>query len=129
MWKKIVLALILILVLSASGFLSYRYQQAKDWSFYYDPGDKFVTDIADSKRVIGADLVIRMSDSRREAYLAENNQRIRNTVVFILRAKTEAELKSRSIEATLNEEILDRLNDEFDSDEFVQVYFNEFVVH
>ena len=131
MKKTIVIIIIVILALAAGGggvFLAMQTREEKDYSFHYDPGDFFVTDIQESRRLLKTDLILYMADSREHEYYVENNHQIRNAIIFILRNKDEEELMKADIEKRLSNEIISRLNKEFDTEDFLQIYFNEFVI-
>lgn len=126
--KKAVIILMIILTVGAGGFFIWRGQVEKDHSFNYDPGDYFVTDMTNSKRLLKTDIVIHMSDVRKQEFYADNNHRIRNAILFVLRSKTEEELRTKDIESVLDQELRARLNSEFANGEFIKIYFNEFVI-
>lgn len=126
--KKVILVILAAVVLGTGTFFYLQAQTSRDKRFNYDPGDKFVTDMPNSRRMLSADMVLQMADSDREAYFESNNHRIRNTVIFVLRSKSEDDMKDKSIETTLKEEIIRRLNAEFECTDFLKVYFNEFVI-
>ena len=130
--KKIVITIIIsafALVLIGTGVFFYlQTRPEKDYSFNYDPGTFFVTDIQESRRLLKTDIIIAMADSRELEFYLENNHRIRNTILFVLRNKDEEELMKANIEQLLNKELISELNREFDTGDFIQVYFNEFVI-
>lgn len=129
--KKVKWILIILVILIVAGVATYfglLNRPEKDYRFHYDPGDFFVTDIQDSRRLLKTDVIISMADHRRNDFYIEHNHRIRNTIIFVLRNMNEEELMRNDIEAVLNLEMTRRLNREFEVKEFIQVYFNEFVI-
>ncbi|MDD2457513.1 MAG: flagellar basal body-associated FliL family protein [Eubacteriales bacterium] len=128
--KKIIPIILILLALggAAGYYFLFMQQEPVIESFTLDPGEQFVTDIADSRRLLCADIVFKLADSEKEAFYVENNHVIRNAINAILRSKTEEDLKQERIEGHLDEEILERLNSEFDTDEFLKIYFNTFVI-
>jgi len=128
--KKIIPIILIILLLggAAGYYFFFMPKEPEDTSFTLDPGEQFVTDIADSRRLLCADIVFKLADSEREAYYIANNHVIRHAINAILRSKTEEDLKQESVEGHLDAEILERLNAEFDTDEFLKIYFNTFVI-
>ncbi len=123
--KKIIPIILILLVLggAAGYYFFFMPQEPIDMSFTLDPGEQFVTDIADSRRLLCTDIVFKLADSEKEAFYVENNHVIRNAINAILRSKTEEDLKQERIEGHLDEEILERLNSEFDTDDFLKIYF------
>ncbi len=129
---KKVLVIILILVLVGGGclawFLYFKNKPHIEIPFNYDPGEYFVTDIKDSKSLLKTDIILAMADTDQQAELTANNHRIRDAIIFVLRDKTEAELKSPDVRETVEKQIIGLLNQNFDTDNFLDLYFNEFVI-
>ncbi|NLN45785.1 MAG: hypothetical protein GX153_04350 [Clostridiaceae bacterium] len=128
--KKIILTVLIVLLVAAGGlaFFLLSGNKEKDRSFNYDPGEYFVTDIADSERLLKADIIIRMSDKRKEKFYSENNHRIRSVVIRAIRGRSENELKGSGAQGNVSDDIIRMLNTEFESDEFLQIFYNEFVI-
>jgi flagellar FliL protein len=132
-FKKIII-IVLVVALIAGGAAYYLLTKDKvvDKSFNYDPGEYFVTDIQGSGSLLKTDVVLRMHNSDYTEILTENNHRIRDKIIFILRSKNEEELKNADIQKKLSQEILEKLNEEFseefENDQFLGIYFNEFVI-
>lgn len=133
MLKKIII-LVLVVVLIAGGVAYYLLTKDKvvDKSFNYDPGEYFVTDIQGSSSLLKTDIMLHMHDSDNLEKITENNHRIRNTVIFILRTKTEEELKDVAMQPALSKELITALNkefkDDYEAEQFLGIYFNEFVI-
>ena len=133
MFKKIII-IVLVVALIAAGVAYYLFTKDKvvDKSFNYDPGEYFVTDIQGSGSLLKTDIILHMHDSDNMEKLTENNHRIRSTIIFILRTKNEEELKGAKIEQSLRKEMLSALNkefaDDFEVEQFLVIYFNEFVI-
>ena len=133
MFKKIII-IVLVVALIAAGGAYYLLTKDKvvDKSFNYDPGEYFVTDIQGSGSLLKTDIILHMHDSDNLEKLTENNHRIRSTIIFILRTKNEEELKGAKIEQSLRKEMLSALNkefaDDFEVEQFLGIYFNEFVI-
>ncbi len=127
--KKIILIIVAVLVVSLGGFLFMMSgKKEKDRSFSYDPGEYFVTDIHTSTRLLKADFMIEMADIRKKEYYVENNHRIRDVVIRTIRGKTETELQSSDIQDSISDAIVAGLNTEFETTDFIKIYFNEFVI-
>ena len=133
MFKKIII-IVLVVALIAGGAAYYLLTKDKvvDKSFNYDPGEYFVTDIQGSGSLLKTDVMLRMHNSDYTEILTENNHRIRDKIIFILRSKNEEELKNADIQKKLSQEILKELNEEFteefENNQFLGIYFNEFVI-
>ena len=130
MKKIIIIGIIVIAVAIGAYFLLFSGEKEPDIS-YYTPGDYFVTNIKDSTRLLQSTIVLELAtfdpDGTNE-YLTENNQIIRDTIVFILRDKTEEELRSTGIEDTLRQEIVTALQKKMGLDYIQTLYFNDYVI-
>lgn len=127
--KKIII--IVIIALALGGGAAWYFLKPKpvvDLSFNYDPGEYFVTDIKNSKRLLKTDIIIHALDKSLEVEWTENNHVIRDIVIFTLREKTEEQLQSPTIQKDLNDELILKLRAEFETEAFEKLYFNEFVI-
>jgi flagellar basal body-associated protein FliL len=98
---------------------------------FYSPGETFVTNIKDSVRLLKTSVVLEISTTETEKvteYLTENNQVIRDIIVFTLREKTEDELRSMGVEEGLREELKKSISEKMNIDYIQKVYFNDFVI-
>ncbi len=128
MLKKIIIISIAVSILIGAGVFFLLTRAPKLNEFYYDPGTYFVTDISDSRRLLKSDIIIYCSGEKKSNELTEENHRIRDIIIFSLREKTESELQAQDIKELLNEEIIQKLNDAFQTEGFIKIYFNEFVI-
>lgn len=98
----------------------------------YSPGDFFVTNVRDSNALFKTSVVLEVNksadDKKFQQFLADNNHIIRDVIVFTLRSKTEAELRSDDIRDTLARELVQALNSELGIDNIKAVYFNDYVI-
>ncbi len=130
--KKVIT--IIVLVLIAAGALTYFLFLAPPpevQTSYFVPGDYFVTNIKDSTRLLKVTIVIELSTTNpdeTQEYLTERSHIIRDNIVFLLRSKTEEDLRSNDIQKTLREEIVDRLKTELKLDYINTIYFNDYVI-
>lgn len=128
--KKIIAIVLIILAAGAGGFFAWQNMNRPKpvVPFTHDPGDYFVTDIRESSQLLKTDIMILMKDEAKKTEIEENNHRIRNVIIFILRNKTVEDLRTAGIELKLNQEITKKLCAEFKNEDFLQIYFNEFVI-
>lgn len=131
--KKIIIIIGVIVIAVAAGayFLFSSSGEKEPDISYYTPGEYFVTNIKDSTRLLQATVVLELATYDSEGtdeYLTENNQIIRDTILFILREKTENELRSTGIEDTLRQEIVAALHKEMGLDYIQTIYFNDYVI-
>ena len=126
--KKIILIILVVVVVGIGGALFFLTGDKAPTPFNHDPGDYFVTDMADSIRLLKIDMVITMADDKKQEFYTENNHRIRNVVIQSIRGKTESYLRTAEAQATLSEAILTALRLEFETEDFLKIYYNEFVI-
>ena len=121
--KKCIIILISVLVLSLFTGCG---EKAK--SFEYDPGEPFVTDVFKSTRLLKVDITIEVTDEKLVELLTANTAKVRDTIVFILRSKTEEELKGLAPNDGLKTEIIDKLKEKFDTSSISEIYVSDLVI-
>ena len=130
--KKILIIVIVVMILmGVAGYLLFLMPPPPVETIYYVPGDYFVTNIADSTRLLKTTIVLELSTAEADKvteYLTENNHILRDIIVFTLRSKTEDELRSNGIEETLRTEIVNNLESKMGLDYIVTIYFNDYVI-
>ncbi len=128
MKKKIIIIVVLILGAAAAGVWYFTKPPEAPKTIFYSPGDSFVTNIKDSKSMLKTTIVLALNQEGMEEHLKENNDVIRDVIVFTLRKKTEEELRSPNIENELREEIVTNLKKTLDAKYITSIYFNEYIV-
>lgn len=130
--KKILIIIGVVLVVAgAAAYFLFLAPPPEPETMYYVPGDYFVTNISDSTRLLKSTIVIEISTTDTKGvneYLTENNHIIRDIIVFTLRSKPEAELRSNGIEDTLRTEIVENLKEKMGLDYITTIYFNDYVI-
>ncbi len=131
MKKAIIIIILVLAVAGAAVYFLFLTPPPEPETFFYTPGDYFVTNIKDSKALIKVTIVLELSTTDEESareYLTENNHIIRDVIVFTLRSKTEDELRSQGIEDTLRKEIAKNLESKMGLDYIGTIYFNDYVI-
>ena len=128
--KKIIIIVVAVLALGIGAFVFFtQSSQPKALvPFTHDPGDYFITDIKGSNQLLKADIMIYVADDSIKLEIEEKNHIIRNDIIFILRSMTAEQLKAEGIQDQLSASITARLNQEFENEDFLKIYFNEFVI-
>lgn len=130
--KKILIIIgVALVVAGAAVYFLFLAPPPEPETMYYVPGDYFVTNISDSTRLLKATIVLEISTTDTKGvneYLTENNHIIRDIIVFTLRSKTEAELRSNGIEDALRTEIVGNLKAKMGLDYITTIYFNDYVI-
>ena len=136
MKKGIVIIVIVIVAVLAGGaatfFLFSPKPPEEPKKATYELGDSFITNVKDSKALLKVTIVLEYNAGgeaeKKLAFLEESKPVMRNTVVFALREKTEAELRANDVEQKLKEELVAKLKEKLGIDYINTVYFNDFVL-
>ncbi|MFA5675354.1 MAG: flagellar basal body-associated FliL family protein [Christensenellales bacterium] len=130
--KKVITIIVFVLIVAgAAAYFLFLAPPPEPKTSFFVPGDHFVTNIKDSTRLLKVTIVIELSTLNPEetkSYLTERSHIIRDVIVFLLRSKTEEELRSNEIQNTLRGEIVDRLKSELKLDYIKTIYFNDYVI-
>ena len=130
---KIIIVAVVVLVAGVSAYMflfsPQQPAEAQEKPLYtYVPGEYFVTNVKDSSRLFKATIVLSVDDPDKTQYMTDNNQIIRDIIIFTMREKTENELRSMGIQDELRAEIVKNLKAKLDMEYLVTVYFNDFVL-
>ena len=130
--KKILIIVVVIVVVGAAAayFLLFNNDTEKpEVRVEYSPGEFFTTNVSDSIRILKTALVLVVNSDKLDEQLAEENARIRDTIIFILRDLSEDEIRdNEGTQDALREKIITALNERLGIDNFVEVLFNDFVM-
>ena len=128
MLKKIIIIVIIAAIVVGAGIWFLTRTPAEFTPSYYIPGDYFVTNIQDSHSLLKTTIVLALARGDREEFLAEHNHIMRDVIIFVLRDKTEEELRSPDIQDKLREEITAKLSEKLGIDYITTIYFNDFIL-
>ncbi len=131
MKKILIIVIVAVILAGAAVYLLFLMPPPAAETVYYVPGDYFVTNIADSTRLLKTTIVLELKTAEADKvkeYLTENNHIIRDIIVFALRSKTEDELRSNEIEKTLRDELVNSLESKMGLDYIETIYFNDYVI-
>jgi len=131
MKKILIIVLVVLIAGGAAAYALFLVPPPAAETVFYVPGDYFVTNIADSTRLLKTTIVIELSTTepdKKVEYLTENNHILRDIIVFTLRSKKEDELRSNDIEKTLRDEIVNNLESKMGLDYIKTIYFNDYVI-
>lgn len=130
--KKMILIIIIAVVLVGAAAAFFLLMPKEEKTFYYSPGEAFVTNVLDSDRLVKATITFAISQDASDD-LGERNSEIRDYVVYVLRNQSEDQFKDPEMQNNVAAQILDGLNMLFpvEADErpmFLDVHFNDFVM-
>lgn len=128
--KKILPVVIIAVVLTAAAAVYFFFLRGEPEIKYttYSPGEFFVTNVKDSKKLLKTGIVMVLDTDTLEAKLTENNALIRDSIIFILRSLTDDVLAKADAQNTIRILIKDDLNQKLKIENIVDIYFNDFVV-
>lgn len=117
MKKKIMISVILLAVLVLSACSS---APSTPPPLSYKPGEYIITNIYGSARLMKLTPVLVFENVPEDAqkpiteYLTLQEPVIRDTIIFVLRAMNEAELREPGVEAVVRDRIMEKLNERLD---------------
>ena len=132
--KKVIVAVLVLIIVAGVGLGLYFFvfnvdSEKPEVRVEYSPGDFFTTNVYGSTRLLKSTIILMVNDEKLIETLAEDNARIRDTIIFILRDLTEDEIKAQETQQKeLRDRIIEELNDRLGIDNFVEVLFNDFVM-
>ena len=96
--------------------------------YTYDPGDAFITSVADSKSLFKTDITIELSNKESVDFLTKNNYKVRDIIINILRNETLDDIEAADSQDTIKKKIVKALKNDLSVNGIDNIYFNEFVV-
>lgn len=129
--NKVLVAIVIVLstVLVVGGIFTYTLiAKQNNPTTSYDPGDEFITNLNDNRSLIKVQLVLEVTNKKMVKELEKENHIVRDAVITVLRKKSPSEINQDDGIEILKEDIINHLNHVFESDEFINVYFEEIVV-
>jgi flagellar FliL protein len=141
--KKVLILLIVIILIGGGAAVYFLFLSGSDAvepeiRTPYIPGEYFVTNVRRSgpddytTALVKVSVVLEVDkkpgDTEFFAFLDERQYIIRNAIVFILRDKTEEELRANDVQQVLTDEIISTLNQTLGIDNIKDVYFTDYVV-
>jgi len=126
----IVILVILIVFIIVSGIVIYNLfikEHTEPPTVSYDPGNEFVTNLKGNNGYVKADIIIEMKDNKQIKYMQNNNFKIRDSIISVLRTKTKEDMNKESIVSELKKDLISKLKEDLGL-EVVNIYFEELVV-
>ena len=130
--KSLMIVIPLVIALVAGGGWYYFLREKPIVYTEYTPGEHFVSNIKDSRRLIKVSVVLKF-DTDNKKFLEErvyaNSVLIRETIIFILRELDEDTINNvPGFHVDLCERIRNTLNDMLNTNHIVAVNLNDFVM-
>ena len=97
----------------------------------YSPGDYFTTNVVTNNnqlKLLKAAIVLVYNDETVGDTLKNENARIRDTIIFILRDLTDEEILAKGTQDMLRENIISSVNERLGITSIVEVLFTDFVM-
>lgn len=126
----IIIILLVIVVAFGSAFLYFNYTSKPTKTVYYNysPGDEFVTNLKGDDKFVKAGVELEVYDKNVLNELKDQNSKIRNLILQILRNKAPQDLEGSEGQIKLQNEIKGEINKILGADKITNVYFDDFIV-
>ncbi|MDI3477048.1 MAG: flagellar protein FliL [Thermoanaerobacterium sp.] len=131
MKNNIIIIILLVIIIAFGGaffYFNYNSKPAKIVYYNYSPGDEFVTNLKDDDKFIKAGVELEVYDKNVLNELKDQNPKIRDAILQILRNKTAQDLEGSAGQAKLQNEIKNEINKILGADKITNVYFDDFIV-
>lgn len=126
MKKKVTLLVVTVLLTAMlAGCAS---SAPEEYIEYVTPGDYLVTNVSDSNRLIKLAPVLAINQEGLTDQLKEDQHKIRDVIIGVIRTKTEEQLRSAGVMDELRVQVREALVDQLGMDYLVAVYFSDFVI-
>lgn len=129
--KTFILILLVIILSFGAAFLYFNNFMAKpkDIKYYnYSPGNEFVTNLKDDNKFVKAVIELQVNDKNTLKDLQDQNAKIRDLIIQILRSKTPNDVDGPQGQLKLQNDIKNEINKAIGPGKVINVYFDEFIV-
>ncbi len=128
MVKKLIIIGVAVLLVAGAVYWFFFKPPAPPTPSFYVPGDYFITNVKDSQKLLKTTIVLALERDDMEEFLIKHTHVIRDVIVFVLRDKTEEELRATDIQDALRREITNQLENSLAIDYITTIYFNDFIL-
>ena len=135
--KKLLPVIVVVLLVAVGGvwfFVIRDPGEPPEVRIEHLPGDVFTVNVAPdmegnpSNRLLMAGVVLVVNSESAAELLIEENNRVRDTIITVLREHDEMSLRQRGRLESLRDRIAYEINARLEMDNVVEVMFNEFVM-
>ncbi|NLT57783.1 MAG: flagellar basal body-associated FliL family protein [Clostridiales bacterium] len=127
----LVILVVLLLCAAAGAYWFYSNREVPETFFDYSPGDYFVTNVKDSKRLFKVSVVLRLTtddDKVIAEVFTRNNALIRDIIIFTLREMNEGALVDINMHNLVREQLRLKIGEALGTDLIGKVLFNDYVM-
>lgn len=130
--KKIIFIAIAVIAVGVAAYFLFFNNKAEAEPevilYNYAIEDAFITNVKNSQKLFKTSIILVVNQKEMDAQLDENIYAIRDTILMILRDLTVEDISSDDIQSRLRVDISTALNKVLKIDNFVSVYFGDFVM-
>jgi len=135
--KNILLVIVIILLIIITFGLTVLFMQnnAGQETYKIDKNikmysfeDPFVSNVKDSNKILKLVVRLELSNSKIEEIAIARTPQLRHEINLLLRGKTEEDLKGSEGQSNLQKEILDVTRKLLNTEQVLNVYFDEFII-
>ena len=127
--KKILIIILVVVAIIGAALYIFVFKGEPPIKYtFYSPGEYFVTNVNNSNRLFKISVVLVLDTEELQDQLTEQNSRIRDRIISILRGMDEITLKSLDTEDLLKKQIKDAINQALETEHIVEILFNDYVI-
>lgn len=129
--KTFILILLAIVLSFSTAFLYFNnfMSKPKEVIYYnYSPGKEFITNLKGDSKFVKAVIELQIYDKNTLKILQDQNAKIRDLIIQILRSKTPDDVDGPQGQLKLQNDIKNEINKVVGSGKVVNVYFDDFIV-
>jgi len=130
--KTIIIVVVAVVISFGAAFMFFNSTSSnkpKELTYYnYSPGSEFITNLKGDGKFVKASVELQFYDKNVQKVLEEQNPKIRDLIIQILRSKTEKDVEGPEGQLKLQNDIKNAINKIIGEGKVVNVYFDEFIV-
>lgn len=94
----------------------------------YSPSEHIITNINGTNKYLRTKITFELRSERCKAYFEKNVYKLRDTIISILRRKSESELTAPDAQQQLKADMKEEFQAIIDMSDFIDVYFDEYII-
>lgn len=134
--KKIIIAIVAVLLIFVVGFVSSQFlgvnlpfinNEEEIVEYNFPINGTIITNIKNSSSYVKCDLVLTMTSEEEFNSMKDNSYKIKHAIIEVLRSMEEKDYYQDDLQNTLGEKIITKLNESFGYENIEKVFFNQLI--
>jgi flagellar basal body-associated protein FliL len=133
--RKIIIAVIVVLLVFVLGFVSTQFLDVKlpfadngEIEEYKFPIDgTIITNIKNSRSYVKCDIVLTITNEDEFEEIVDNSHKIKHAIIEVLRSMEEHEYYQDNLQNALGDKIITKLIESFEYENITEVYFEQLI--